>query len=106
LPSAAQNPTQNPGTAPKLSAQSQAEADARHQAILQQYGERFSDAQKTDLKRLCVAIQPSLDRIRTYTIANGDLPALFLKPLVDRDKKPVIPSNAPAGRKSPAAPKL
>jgi len=46
------------------------------------------------LKRLCIFIQPSLDRIRSYTLANGDLPALYLKPLVDRDKKPVIVSNS------------
>ena len=85
-PTTAQEPVQNPTAAPKLSVQSQAEADARHQAILQQYGERFSDAQKADLKRLSVAIQPPLDRIRACTIANGDLPALFLKPLVDRVK--------------------
>ena len=101
-PATAQEPTQNPDAAPKLSVQSQAEADARHQAILQQYGERFSDAQKTDLKRLCLAIQPPLDRIRAYTIANGDLPALFLKPLVDRDKKGVASSNALASKKTPA----
>lgn len=99
----AQDPVQNPGTTPKLSAQSQTEADARYQAILQQYGERFSPEQKTDLKRLCAAIQPSLDHLRAYTIANGDLPALFLKPLVDRDKKPAPSSNAPAEKKSPAA---
>jgi len=105
-PTTAQDPGQNANAAPKLSAQSQAEADARHQAILQQYGERFSDAQKTDLKRLCAAIQPPLDRIRAYTIANGDLPALFLKPLVDRDKKPVASSNVPAAKKYFAPPKL
>jgi hypothetical protein len=102
----AQDPVQNPSSALKLSAQSQTEADARYQAILQQYGERFSAEQKTDLKRLCAAIQASLDHLRAYTIANGDLPALFLKPLVDRDKKPAPSSNAPAGKQSPAAGKL
>ena len=101
-PSTAQEPAQNPNAAPKLSGQSQAEADARYQATLQQYGERFSDAQKADLKRLCVAIQPPLDRIRAYAISNGDLPALYLKPIVDRDKKPLAPSNAPAAKKTPA----
>jgi hypothetical protein len=98
----AQTSPQNPHTAPKLSSQSQAEADFRFQAILNQYPDRFSEAQKTDLRRLCVLLQPPLDRIRAYSISNGDLPALYLKPLVDRDKKPAVPASA-AGKPSAAA---
>jgi hypothetical protein len=97
----AQTPAQNPVAAPKLSPQSQAEADFRFQAILNQYPDRFSEAQKSDLRRLCVALQPSLDHIRAYSISNADLPALYLKPLVDRDKKPVTPGLASA---KPSAP--
>jgi len=92
-PQPAQAPTQAPTTAPKLPPQSQAEADFRFQAILSQYPDRFSEAQKTDLRRLCVLLQPPLDRIRAYGISNGDLPALYLKPLVDRDKKPRASSS-------------
>ena len=102
-------PAQTPTGAPKLSPQSQAEADFRFQAILNQYPDRFSEAQKTDLRRLCVLLQPPLDRIRAYSISNGDLPALYLKPLVDRDKKPAVPASAAgkpsAAAKSPARPK-
>ena|SRR5258705_9889929 len=104
----AQTSPQNPPTAPKLSPQSQAEADFRFQAILNQYPDRFSEAQKTDLRRLCVLLQPPLDRIRAYSISNGALPALYLKPLVDRDKKPAVPASAgkpSAAAKSPARPK-
>ena len=86
----------------KLSAQSQAEVESRHQAILTQYPERFSDAQKADLKRLCVLLQPSLDHLRAYEIKNSDLPGLYLKPLVDRDKKPV--TAADGGKTASAAP--
>src|SRR6266404_2267485 len=105
----AQTSPQNPPTAPKLSPQSQAEADFRFQAILNQYPDRFSEAQKTDLRRLCVALQPPLDHIRAYPISNGNLPALYLKPLVDRGKKPVAAASASgkpsAAAKSPATPK-
>lgn len=73
---------------PDLSPEGRAEAATRYQAILTLYPNRFSDAQKTDLQRLCATIQPSLDRLRAYTVSNGDLPALFLKPLVERDKTP------------------
>jgi hypothetical protein len=72
---------------PSLSAESKAEAEARYQAILGVYGSRFSDTQKSDLRRLCFAAQPSLDHLRAYTIENGDCPALYLKPLVEREKK-------------------
>jgi hypothetical protein len=95
----APTPTQNP---PKLSPPSQAEADFRFQAILNQYPDRFSEAQKTDLRRLCVALQPPLDHIRAYPISNGDLPALYLKPLVDRDKKPTAPASASTKPSAPA----
>jgi hypothetical protein len=103
-PQPAQAPAQAPSNAPKLSPQSQAEADFRFQAILNQYPDRFSEAQKTDLRRLCVLLQPPLDRIRAYGISNGDLPALYLKPLVDRDKKPAAsPSTKLLGAAKPAA---
>ena len=102
----AQTSPQNPAGAPKLSPQSQAEADFRFQAILSHYPDRFSETQKTDLRRLCVLLQPPLDRIRAYPISNGDLPALYLKPLVDRDKKPPASGSrkpsAPAAAKQPA----
>ena len=79
---------QQPPDAPKLSAESQAEADARYEAILSLYRSRLSDTQKTDLYRLCVLAQPPLDRLRAYPLENGDGPALYLKPLVEREKKP------------------
>lgn len=73
--------------ASSLSPESQAEAEARYQAILGVYGSRFSDVQKADIRRLCFAAQPSLDRLRAYALENGDSPALYLKPLVEREKK-------------------
>jgi hypothetical protein len=84
---------------PSLSRESQAEAEARYQAILAVYGSRFSVTQKADLRRLCFAAQPPLDRLRAYTIENGDAPALYLKPLVEREKK-----IAPAAIPHPASP--
>jgi hypothetical protein len=80
-------PAQLPADASKLSPQSQAEAETRYQSILAQYPDRFSDAQKTDLKRLCFALQLQLDRLRAWPVGNSDQPALYLKPLVEREKK-------------------
>jgi hypothetical protein len=82
---------------PKLSPDGQAEVAARTQAILSQYGSRFSEEQKTDIRRLCALAQPPLDRLRAYAIENGDGPALYLKPLVERERKPTtLPAAKPA----------
>jgi hypothetical protein len=88
---------------PKLSPESHAEVEARIQSILSQYGSRFSDAQKTDIRRLCNLAQPPLDRLRAYAIQNGDSPALYLKPLVEREKNPL--ENTRAGKTPSAAAK-
>lgn len=91
---------QQPPNLPKLSAESQTEADARYQTILCQFGSRFSEEQKADLRRLCVVAQRPLDRLRAYPVENGDGVALYLKPLMEREKKAVATSTTGAGKKS------
>jgi hypothetical protein len=83
-----------PQQTPDLSAlppESQAEAEARYQTILNLYGTRFSEAQKADLRRLCFAAQPPLDRLRSFAIDNGSAPSLYLKPLIEREVKHIMP---------------
>ena len=87
--SVAATSAQQPANLPKLSPESQAEVEARLQSILTQYASRFSDEQKTDLRRLCHLAQPPLDRLRAYSVENGVNPALYLKPLVEREKNPL-----------------
>lgn len=102
-PSAVPIITQTPGS-PSLSAEGKAEAEARYQAILAVYRPRFSEAQKADLRRLSYEAQEPLDRLRAYPIANGDGPALYLKPLVEREKKSesaVIPHAASTATTKP-----
>jgi hypothetical protein len=89
------------GTAAKLSPESQAEVEARVHAIFGQYGSRFSDEQKADIRRLCELAQPPLDRLRAYALENGDNPALYLKPLVEREKNPL--ENTRVGKTPGAA---
>jgi hypothetical protein len=97
-------PTTETPDSPSLSSEGKAEAEARYQAILAVYGSRFSETQKADLRRLSYAAQEPLDRLRAYSIENGDGPALYLKPLVEREKKPqplAIPRAAGAAPKQP-----
>jgi hypothetical protein len=93
---------EQPPNLPKLSPESQTEVESRLQAILNEYGSRLSDVQKADLRRLCRAAQPALDRLRAYATENGDGPALYLRPLMEREKKP---SPMPATAKPAVAPK-
>ena len=95
-------PAQQPLNAPKLSPESQAEVEARIQSIFAIYGSRFSDAQKADIRRLATEAQRSVDRLRAFNTDNGDGPGLYLKPLMEREKKP---SPIPAAPKPAPAPK-
>jgi hypothetical protein len=79
---------QTPPSGPKLSEAGQAEADSRYRQILNLYESRFDEQQKSELKRMCAELQPSLERIRSFELQNGDAPALYLKPLVERDRRP------------------
>jgi hypothetical protein len=93
-------PLQAPPAHPNLSPESQAEAEARYQQILSQYGNRFSAEEKTSLREMNLVTQTSLDKVRTFSLENGDAPALYLKPLVEREKKPVPPPTAAPAKKS------
>jgi hypothetical protein len=85
---------------PKLTPEGQAEATRRTQAILDEYGSRFTDAQKADLQRLSIMAQPPLDRLRAYPVQNGDGTALYLKPLIEREKKTVTIPPVPGSPKA------
>jgi hypothetical protein len=96
LPAPLQTPPQQPDNLPKLSPEGQAEADARYQQILGQYGSRFNDSEKNTVRTLCIFLQPALEKVRAYPLTNADAPALYLKPLVEREQKPAgIPATKP-----------
>jgi len=101
FPDPASNAPQQAADLPKLSPEGHAEVEARIQSIFSQYGSRFSDAQKADIRRLCNLAQPPLDRLRAYALENGDGPGLYLKPLLEREKNPL--ENTRVG-KTPDAP--
>lgn len=103
LPVSAPLPPQQPSKLPPLSPESQAEADARTQLAFAQYGSRLSAEQKSELARLSAGLQRQLDSLRAFPVDNGDDPALYLKPLMEREKKPA-PTNAAAPSAAKPAP--
>jgi hypothetical protein len=91
---------QTPAAHPNLSPESQTEAEARYQQILSQYAGRFSAEEKASLREMNLVTQASLDKVRAFSLENGDGPALYLKPLVEREKKPVHPPATVPAKKS------
>lgn len=92
LPAVAQAATQRE----KLSPESQSEADAMYQAILRQHGDRLSDAQKKDLRRLVNEAQKPLETMRAFAVDNADQPGNVLKLYPD------APSGVPSSAKRAA----
>jgi hypothetical protein len=95
LPASSASARQAAPNAPQLSPQGQLEADSRYQQILSLYGDHLDDAQKANIKKMCADLQPTLEKIRKFNLENGNAPALYLKPLVERGKKPQPTSAKP-----------
>ena len=67
--------TPKPPETPKPSPESQAEADMAYETLMRKYGRRFTEEQKTEIKRLVVQQQSSLDKLRAASVKNSDEPA-------------------------------
>ncbi len=91
---------QLPEGAEKLTAESRVEAEARYQQLMSQFGTRFDAEEQKSVRESCYGLQRSLEKLRAFQLENGDAPALYLKPLVEREKKP---QNAPAAGAAPTA---
>jgi hypothetical protein len=72
-------PAPAPEAPPKLSAASQAEVEARVQGVMRQFGDRLSDAQKTEVRRLITLGQKSVEELRALPLSISDEPATILK---------------------------
>jgi hypothetical protein len=101
-PAAAAANEQLPEGAEKLSAEGRVEAEARFQQIMSQYGSRFDSEEQKRVRDGCYSLQGSLERLRAFHLENGDAPAVYLKPVLEREKKP---QSAPGTGAAPAAAK-
>jgi hypothetical protein len=91
---------QLPEGAEKLSAESRVEAEARFQQLMSQFASRFDSNEQKSVRENCYSLQRSLEKLRAFHLENGDAPAVYLKPLVEREKKP---QSAPAAGTAPTA---
>ena len=59
----------------KLSASAQAEVEMKVASIFRKYGDRLSDEQKADVRRIMAESQEGLEKMRAFKLENGDQPA-------------------------------
>src|SRR6266478_755419 len=72
--------TQHTASDTPLSPAAEAEVESKIQSILQKYGSRLKETQKTDIRRLVNEGHKPLERLRAYALENSDAPALVLHP--------------------------
>ena len=59
----------------KLSPSAQAEVEMKVASIFRKYGDKLSDEQKSDIRRIMAESQEGLEKMRTFKLDNGDQPA-------------------------------
>lgn len=59
----------------KLSAKARAEVEMKVASIFRKYGDRLTDEQKTDIRRIMAESQEGLEKMRAFPLENGDQPA-------------------------------
>ena len=59
----------------KLSPKARAEVEMKVASIFRKYGDRLTDEQKTDIRRIMAESQEGLEKMRAFPLENGDQPA-------------------------------
>lgn len=59
----------------KLPASAQAEVEMKVASIFRKYGDRISEEQKADIRRIMAESQEGLEKMRAFKLENGDQPA-------------------------------
>jgi hypothetical protein len=59
----------------KLAPPARAEVEMKVASIFRKYGDRLSDEQKADIRRIMAETQDGLEKLRSFALENGDQPA-------------------------------
>ncbi len=59
----------------KLTPQARAEVEMKVASIFRKYGNRLSEEQKADIRRIMAETQDGLEKMRNFALQNGDQPA-------------------------------
>lgn len=71
----------------KLSPQAQAEVEMKVTEIFRKYGDRLSDEQKADIRKVMAETQEGLEKMRAFVLDNGDQPADAFRAYRGEEKK-------------------
>lgn len=78
----------------KAAVENQAEIESKIQAIFRKYGDRLSDAQKADIRRLVREGQKPLEAMRAFALDNADPPGNVLKLYPDPPGEDDFPAHS------------
>lgn len=59
----------------RLTPPARAEVEMKVASIFRKYGDRLSDEQKADIRRIMAETQEGLEKLRAFQLENGDQPA-------------------------------
>jgi hypothetical protein len=71
----------------KLSPGAQAEVEMKVNSIFRKYGNRLNDEQKADIRHVMAETQSGLEKMRSFPLENGDLPATIFRVYRGSEKK-------------------
>ncbi|SRR5258708_21993200 len=71
----------------KLPPQAQAEVEMKVTEIFRKYGDRLSDEQKADIRKIMAETQEGLEKMRAFPLENGDQPADAFRAYRREEKK-------------------
>ena len=86
----------------KLSASAQAEVEMKVASIFRKYGDRLSDEQKADIRRIMAESQEGLEKMRAFKLENSDQPADAFRAYRAEKSGGVKPSEAKLKTGGPA----
>ncbi len=85
----------------KLSPSAQAEVEMKVASIFRKYGDKLSDEQKADIRRIMAESQEGLEKMRTFKLDNGDQPADTFQAYRIEKSHPAQPHQAQPHQEQP-----
>lgn len=71
----------------KLTPSARAEVELKLSNIFRKYGDQLNDEQKIDIRKIMAETQAGLEKMRTFPLENGDLPATIFRADQGSEKK-------------------
>jgi hypothetical protein len=85
----------------KLTPRGRAEVEAKVANLFRKYGDRLSDEQKADIRRIMAETQQGLDKMRAFPLENDDQPADSFR----ADRHETLPAEEQASEEEKASEK-